>query len=61
MMMEMMIMFIILITVLIILWRVQPLLCGGGYTYTIPVSGQRLSKRLPIARQKILNNATVGL
>jgi hypothetical protein len=47
----------------IILLRVVPLLCNdrdiGGYTRT--VSGQRLGKHVPIARQQILNNATVGL
>jgi hypothetical protein len=46
-----------------IMWRVEPLLCNvremGGYTR--PVSGQRLLKHVPIARQQINNNATVGL
>jgi hypothetical protein len=44
-------------------WCVQPLPCNdremGGYT--TPVSKQRLSKHVPIPRQQILNNATVGL
>jgi hypothetical protein len=31
----------------------------GGYT--MDVSGQRLSKHVPVARQQILNNVTVGL
>jgi hypothetical protein len=31
----------------------------GGYTRA--VSGQRLGKHVPFARQQILNNATVGL
>jgi hypothetical protein len=31
----------------------------GGYTRTD--SGQRLAKHVPVARQQILNNATVGL
>jgi hypothetical protein len=30
----------------------------GGYTRA--VSGQQLGKHIPIARQQILNNATVG-
>jgi hypothetical protein len=43
--------------------RVELLLCNdcemGGYTRT--VSGQQLSKYVPVARQQIINNATVGL
>jgi hypothetical protein len=31
----------------------------GGYTRD--VSGQRLGKHIPVARQQILNNGTVGL
>jgi hypothetical protein len=43
--------------------RVEPLLCNdlekGGYIR--PVSGQRLGKHIPVARQQSINNATVGL
>jgi hypothetical protein len=46
-----------------LLYRVVQLLCNdreiGGYTR--PISGQRLGKHAPIARQQILNNATVVL
>jgi hypothetical protein len=47
----------------IILWRIDPLLDNackkmGGYTKAI--SGQRLGKHVPVARQQILNIATVG-
>jgi hypothetical protein len=31
----------------------------GGYT--VAVSGQRLGKHFPVARQQIFNSATVGL
>jgi hypothetical protein len=45
----------------VILLRVEPLLCHdrevGGYTRA--VSGQRLGRHVPVARQKIRNNATV--
>jgi hypothetical protein len=47
----------------LILWRLEPLPCNdyemGGYIRA--VSGQPLSEHIPIARQQILNNATVGL
>jgi hypothetical protein len=43
--------------------RVEPLVCNdremGGYTRAF--FGQRLGKQIPVARQQILNNATVGL
>jgi hypothetical protein len=46
---------------LYILQRVEPLLCNdlemGGYTRA--VSGQRLSKQVLVARQQIINNATL--
>jgi hypothetical protein len=46
-----------------VLWRVEPLLCNdrkkGGCTR--PDSGQRLDKHVPIARQQIIDSATVGL
>jgi hypothetical protein len=29
--------------------------------YTVTVSGQWLGKHIPVARQQIINNATVGL
>jgi hypothetical protein len=29
--------------------------------YTTPVSGQRLGKHVPVARQQILNNSKFGL
>jgi hypothetical protein len=45
----------------ILLKRLEPLLCDdremGGYTRA--VYGQRLGKHVPVARQQILNNATV--
>jgi hypothetical protein len=46
-----------------ILWLVDPLLCDDREIgkYTRSVSGQRLSKHVPVAKQQILNNATVGL
>jgi hypothetical protein len=47
----------------IVLQRVEPLLRNdreiGGYSRA--VSRQRLGKHVPVARQQILNNATVGL
>jgi hypothetical protein len=45
------------------LWRVEPLLCNDREIseYTRPISGQRVGKHVPIARQQILNNATAGL
>jgi hypothetical protein len=41
----------------------EPFLCNGHEIggYTKAVSGQRLVKHVPVARQQILNNATVGL
>jgi hypothetical protein len=46
----------------LILWRVRALLCNdrekGGYTRA--VSWNRLCKHVPVARQQIINNATVG-
>jgi hypothetical protein len=46
-----------------IMWRVEPLKCDDRELsgYTRPVSGQRLDKHVPVVRQKILNNVTVGL
>jgi hypothetical protein len=45
------------------MWRVEPLLSNdremGGYTRA--VSGRRLGKHVLVARQQILDNATVGL
>jgi hypothetical protein len=47
----------------IILQRVEPLLCNdcemSGYTGA--VSGQRLSKHVPVAIQQILNSAIIEL
>jgi hypothetical protein len=42
---------------------IEPLLCNDHemVVYTRAVSGQRLGKHIPIARQQILNNTTVGL
>jgi hypothetical protein len=46
----------------IILWRIDSLLSNdhemGGYTRA--VSGKRLGKHVPVARQQIINNAAVG-
>jgi hypothetical protein len=41
--------------------RVEILLCDDRDVgkYTRPVLGQRLGKHVPVARQQILNNATV--
>jgi hypothetical protein len=48
---------------LTILYRVQALLCNvhEGGEYSRAVSGQRLCKHVPVARQRILKNATVEL
>jgi hypothetical protein len=42
--------------------HVEPLLCNDHEMdgYTKAVSGQRLGKHVPVARQHILNNAIVG-
>jgi hypothetical protein len=46
-----------------ILQRVHPLLCNDREMdrYTRAISGQRLRKHIPVARQQIINNARVGL
>jgi hypothetical protein len=44
-----------------VLERVQPFLCNDREMvgYTRAVSGQRLGKPVPVARQQIFNNSTV--
>jgi hypothetical protein len=44
-------------------WRVEPLLCNDREMdgYIRAVSGQRLGKHVPVARQQIFNSLTVRL